>query len=138
MKPISEHISYLEAIKGGIPNATQLEAMENVAAKLFEPIRKWYGKPIAINSFYRSVEYNAKIKGAKNSQHCTGEAIDIDAGTDNYLIWNWLRSSKLVYDQIINEKPICGNPSWIHISLKLVGTNRNQKLMFNGKNYIGV
>ena len=138
MKPISEHISYLEATKGGIPNATQLAAMGHVAEKLFEPIRKWYGKPIAINSFYRSVKHNATIKGAKNSQHCPGEAIDIDAGADNYLIWNWLKTSNLVFDQIINEKPMGGNPSWIHISLKLVGTNRNQKLMFDGKKYICV
>lgn len=136
MSKISEHISYEEAVKHGKPNAQQLNAMFQVAQLLFEPIREWYGKPININSFFRDEAYNQSIGGAKGSQHCKGEAIDIDAGADNHLIWEWLVNNKsIIFDQIINEKPDAkGNPSWIHITYKQSG-NRCEKLLFNGKNY---
>lgn len=139
MNKISEHITYEEAThnSAGLPNiptATQVEAMIAVARALFEPIRNWYGKPIKINSFFRSEAVNVKAGGATTSQHCKGEAIDIDAGNDNHLIWDWLVKSGLSFDQAISEKPINGNPSWIHISYKLKG-NRNEKLVFNGKTY---
>ena len=138
---ISDHITLEESTHNSaglvnVPTITQVQAMQNVAKNLFEPIRNWYGKPIAINSFFRNEEVNKHAGGVPTSQHLTGEAIDIDAGTDNHLIWAWLLKSGLKFDQIINENPIKGNPSWIHISLKLVGTNRNQILQFDGKKYV--
>lgn len=44
---------------------------------ILEDIRKHFGKPIFITSAYRTPEYNEKIGGAKNSQHCKGTAADI-------------------------------------------------------------
>lgn len=122
MDNISKHISYLEAtksntaIRNGIkndPNPQELENMRQVAEKCFEPLRKWYGKPIRINSFFRSKELNDLVKGSKSSEHITGNAIDIDAGSkeENKKIFEWCKAN-LDYNQLINEYDF----SWVHIS----------------------
>ena len=87
MKNISKHISYREgtfsvtAKRLGLenePNEKQLENMKLLAEKIFEPLRQYVGKPIKINSFFRSPELNRAIGGSSKSQHCKGQAIDID------------------------------------------------------------
>lgn len=84
---ISDHISYAESIhsntakRRGIdntPNPTQVENMKLTADKVFEPLRKWVGGPIKVNSFFRSGPLNEAIGGVASSQHCKGQAIDID------------------------------------------------------------
>lgn len=45
-------------------------------ANNLQVLRDEVKKPIKITSGYRNAEYNAKIKGAKNSRHITGEAAD--------------------------------------------------------------
>ena len=76
---ISKHISYKEgtysvtAIRNDIdntPNDEQLENMELVAEKVFEPLREWVGGPIKINSFFRCPDLNKRIGGSGKSQHC--------------------------------------------------------------------
>lgn len=134
MTQISEHITLNEAIKSntairhGIDNTPSLDVAKNmilVANKCFEPLRKWYGKPIRINSFYRCAELNALVKGSETSQHLTGEAMDIDAGdeVENEKLFNWAKDN-LEFDQLINEYGF----SWVHISYKKEG-NRNQILI---------
>ena len=124
MDNISKHISYAEAIKSqeairtGIPNIPTVEhliAMKLVAIKCFEPLREWFGKPITINSFYRNPQINIRIGGSKTSQHCTGEAIDIDADAFNKQLFNWLKDN-IEFDQLIWEYGSDDNPAWIHIS----------------------
>ena len=46
-------------------------------ANQLQILRNYIGKPITVNSAYRSQEYNASIGGAKNSQHIMGRAADI-------------------------------------------------------------
>lgn len=131
---ISEHISFEEATKSptalrlGIvnePNEEQLKAMQLVAEMCFEPLRNWYMHPIKVNSFFRCDALNKAVKGAANSQHCKGEAIDMDAGSkeENKKLFEWCKAN-LVFDQLINEYDF----SWVHISYK-VGFNRNQVLI---------
>jgi len=130
---ISEHITLEEATLSptslrlgikNIPNADELRAMVTVANSCFEPLRKWYGKPIKVNSFFRNFELNKAVHGATNSQHSKGEAIDISGGNkeENKKIFDWCKAN-LVYDQLINEYDY----SWVHISFR-VGNNRNQTL----------
>lgn len=131
---ISKHITIEEATysaKGvankisNVPNESQLEAMQLVAEKLFEPLREWYGKPIKINSFFRNLEVNKLVGGSATSQHCKGEAIDISAGskTENKKLFDYV-CKNLDFDQCINEY----NFTWIHISYKPKG-NRKQILV---------
>jgi hypothetical protein len=45
----------------------------------FEAVRAIYGKRLDVDSAYRTVAYNASpaVKGAANSQHCQGLALDV-------------------------------------------------------------
>lgn len=133
MNDISDHITYNEAtqsptaIRFGIentPTENQLFAMRIVASVCFEPLRKWYGKPIKINSFFRCTLLNQKVGGSSTSQHCKGEAIDISAGSkaENKKLFDWCKAN-LVFDQLINEYDY----TWIHISFSQ-GQNRNMVL----------
>lgn len=134
MDNISKHITYLEATQSptatklGInnnPNEAQLKAMKLVAEKCFEPLRSWYGKPIKVNSFFRSDLLNRAVKGALTSQHKKGEAIDIDAGSkeENKKLFEWIKAN-LVFDQAINEYDY----SWVHVSYSKT-KNRKQILV---------
>ena len=125
---ISKHITYVEGIrtnvpKKNIPNDVQLKAMRNVAEKVFEPLRAWYGNPIIINSFFRSREVNAFVKGASTSQHLAGEAMDLTAGSkeENKRLFDWIKNN-LEFDQLINEYDF----TWVHVSLKISGKQRKQ------------
>jgi hypothetical protein len=135
MNQISKHISLNEAIESptalrmgikNVPNELELEAMKYVAENLFEPIRKWYKKPIKINSFFRCIALNKAVKGSTSSQHVKGEAIDISGGNkiENKKIFDYIVSSGLDFDQCINEYDF----TWVHISLKKSG-NRKQVLI---------
>ena len=46
-------------------------------AELLQNIREHFGKPVIINSAYRSKEHNKKVGGASNSYHLYGQAADI-------------------------------------------------------------
>lgn len=125
---ISKYISYNEATKSqtairyGIdndPTDDHLEAMKYVATEIFDPIREHFGVPIGISSFYRGPKLNKKIGGSKTSQHCFGEAIDIDADIygkiTNKQIFDYVREN-LTWDQMIAEFPSNGQPAWVHVS----------------------
>ena len=84
---ISKHISYKEATYSRTatrlnidnkPNDEQLKNMKLIAEEVFEPLRMWVGGPIKINSFFRSPKLNTAIRGSSKSQHCHGQAIDLD------------------------------------------------------------
>ena len=136
---ISEHISYKEGVysitatRRGInndPSNGQLANMELIAEKVFEPLRKWVGGPIKINSFFRSVKLNKAIGGSSKSQHCKGQAIDIDdtfgvvANSDMY---NYIKNN-LDFDQLIWEFGDDDNPNWVHVSYVSEEDNRNRCL----------
>ena len=138
---ISKNISLEEAIKSqtairkGIDNTPPKDIIPNmvlVANNCFEPLREWYGKPIGIGSFYRSVALNRAIKGSPRSQHCKGQAIDIDAdmyhnGITNKMIYDWLRLN-VDFDQLIWEFGDHKNPAWVHVSYVSPQKNRRQLL----------
>lgn len=137
MERISEHISYEEATESAtairkginnIPGPHELANMKIVAEKCFEPLREWYGKPLRVNSFYRSPELNMAVGGSKTSQHCKGEAIDISTGSraENKKLLEWAKAN-LIFDQLLNEHPNDEGPQWVHISFSAAG-NRNQTL----------
>ena len=86
-----------------MPTAEHIENFKKLASNIFQPIREHFGKPIIISSGYRSAELNKAIGGSLSSQHCSGEAIDIDMdGTDitNAQIFYYIKDN-LNFDQII-------------------------------------
>ena len=103
--------------------------MVELAQNIFEPLRLHVGGPIKINSFYRSPELNKAIGGSSKSQHCNGQAIDIDdtfGRMTNAEMYKFVKDN-LDFDQMIWEFGDDKNPNWVHISY--VGKkNRNRCL----------
>jgi hypothetical protein len=144
---LSENLSLAEVIRSetakrkGVSNMPTPEHIENfkkLAENIFQPIRKHFGKPIHISSGYRSDALNKAIGGSKTSQHCKGEAIDIDMdGTSitNAQVFNFIKDN-LNFDQLIWEFGTDKNPDWVHVSYNSTGKQRKQilkALKVNGK-----
>ena len=144
---ISKHISYREGVYSitakrlgldNTPNDEQLDNMELVAEEVFELLRAWVGGPIKINSFFRSPKLNTAIGGSSKSQHCKGQAIDIDdtfGRATNAEMYHFIKDN-LDFDQIIWEFGNDDNTDWIHVSYVSESKNRNRCLRaykYNGK-----
>lgn len=140
---ISKHITYEESIRSetalkmgikNIPNKDIIESMKITANKIFEPVREFLGKPIKVNSFYRSPELNKAIGGSGTSQHCLGEAIDLDTDNDNKKIFEFIMDN-LDFDQLIIEGISKGKMAWVHCSYKSDGNRKQILFMYkqNGK-----
>ena len=127
MEKISKHISYHEGTYSrtgerrdldNTPNEDQIKRMKEVAENLFEPLRKWVGGPIKINSFFRGEPVNTAIGGSTRSQHMKGQAIDIDdtfGHKTNAEMYHYIKDN-LDFDQMIWEFGTDKNPNWLHIS----------------------
>jgi zinc D-Ala-D-Ala carboxypeptidase len=137
---LSKHLSLAEVTRSetakrkGIsnqPTAEHLENFKKLAENIFEPIREHFGVPILISSGYRSKDLNTAIGGSLTSQHCQGEAIDIDmdgAGTiSNADVFKYIKEN-LNFDQLIWEFGDLDNPDWVHVSYESTGKQRNQIL----------
>ena len=136
---ISKHISYKEGVysitatRRGInntPNDEQLTNMETVAEEVFEPLRVYVDGPIKINSFFRCEELNKAIGGSSKSQHCKGQAIDLDdtfGRATNAEMYHFIKEH-LDFDQMIWEFGDDDNPDWVHVSYVSPEDNRNRCL----------
>jgi zinc D-Ala-D-Ala carboxypeptidase len=121
MMQLSEHFTLEElttseaAARQGLSNEPTGEALENLKrlAEFLEDVRALVGKPIRINSAYRSPEVNAAVGGSKTSQHCFGCAADIRVpGMTPDEVVRAITASNLEYDQCIREFD-----SWTHVSI---------------------
>ena len=136
---ISKHISDREGVYSitatrlGIdnkPNVEQLDNMKTLAKKIFEPLRIYTNGPIKINSFFRSPKLNKAIGGSTKSQHCKGQAIDLDdtfGHLTNTEMYNYIKEN-LNFDQLIWEFGDEDNPDWVHVSYVSEEGNRNRCL----------
>ena len=136
---ISNHISYKEATYSR--TATRLDIDNNpgdrqilnmclIADEVFEPLRMWVGGPIKINSFFRSPKLNTAIGGSTKSQHCHGQAIDLDdtfGRATNAEMYEFIKEH-LDFDQMIWEFGDDDNPDWVHVSYVSTHKNRNRCL----------
>jgi hypothetical protein len=112
------------------PNDRQMDNMCLLAEEVFEPLRVWVGGPIKINSFFRSPELNTAIGGSSKSQHCHGQAIDLDdtfGRATNAEMYEFIKEY-LDFDQIIWEFGDEDNPDWVHVSYVSEKENRNRCL----------
>jgi hypothetical protein len=127
------------ALRQGIDNTPQGEHLE-AAKKLFEnvvqKVRDNFG-PTVINSGYRGPKLNEAVGGSKTSQHCKGEAADIECpGTSNYDVAKWIEDN-CDYDQLILEFYTPGIPDsgWVHVSYSANGNRKKSMTAMkeNGK-----
>jgi hypothetical protein len=138
---ISEHLSLAEVTRSetakrkgvsNMPTEAHLANFKLLAEKVFEPIRNHFGSPINISSGYRSEALNKAVGGSSSSQHCTGEAIDIDMdgstnGVTNKMVFDYIKDN-LEFDQLIWEFGTSSNPDWVHVSYESTGKQRKQML----------
>ena len=122
-----------------MPTPEHIENFKKLAENVFQPIREHFGVPIRISSGYRSEALNKAIGGAgkmvngkyvPSSQHCKGEAIDIDMdGTSitNKQVFDYIKEN-LEFDQLIWEFGTDANPDWVHVSYSSTGKQRKQIL----------
>jgi zinc D-Ala-D-Ala carboxypeptidase len=139
---LSEHLSLAEVTRSesakrkgvsNMPTEAHIANFKLLAEKVFEPIRIHFGKPIHISSGYRSEALNKAIGGSSTSQHCQGEAIDIDmdghaGGITNKMVFDYIKDN-LNFDQLIAEFPVNGEPAWVHVSYESTGKQRKQILV---------
>lgn len=138
---LSEHLDLCEVIRSesakrnGISNMPTDQHIANfklLAENIFEPIRNHFRCPIIISSGYRSKALNQVIGGSLTSQHCQGEAIDIDMdgtpnGVTNKMVFDYIKDN-LNFDQLIYEFGDTNNPDWVHVSYESTGKQRKQVL----------
>ena len=146
---LSEHLSLSEVVRSesakrrgisNMPTEAHIANFKLLAEKVFQPIREHFRCPIHISSGYRSKELNAAIGGSLTSQHCQGEAIDIDMdgtpnGVTNRMVFDYIKDN-LEFDQLIYEFGDSNNPDWVHVSYESTGKQRKQILKairVNGK-----
>ena len=113
------------------PTAEHIENMRYCCEKILEPVRAKFGKPVQINSSYRSPLVNKAVGGSATSQHVNGQAIDFEVpGVDNKVVADWV-ADNLEFDQVILEFYTAGdkNSGWVHASIKKNGGNRKQRLI---------
>ena len=130
------------AERKGIDNTPPQEIipkLKRLCEEILEPVREHYGVPFRPNSGYRCVELNREIGGSPRSQHCQGEAVDIEiAGLSNFDLASWIRDN-LVFDQLILECYHQGVPNsgWVHVSLKPEDAdNRNLAMTYTNRTYV--
>jgi hypothetical protein len=142
---LSEHFELAEFIRSStakragisnMPTNAHLENIKLLCEKVLEPIRVHFARPIILSSGYRSSALNRTIGGASSSQHCSGEAADIDMdGTNvtNAQIFNYIKDT-LEFDQLIWEFGTSTNPDWVHVSYESSKKQRKQILRAVKKN----
>jgi zinc D-Ala-D-Ala carboxypeptidase len=143
---LSPHFTLEEMIKSqagdragidNMPSPLHREKLRALCTKVLEPIRERFG-PVIITSGYRGPELNRMVGGASSSQHCLGEAADIEVpGMSNGDLARWIEKH-LEYDQLILEcyKPGIPDSGWVHVSYRAFVPNRKEELtatVVNGK-----
>lgn len=95
------------------PNETQIQNLQKLVKNVLDPLREMYGKPIKVNSGFRSQLLNAAVGGASTSEHLQGMAADIDAGSrsENKKLFDLIKNN-FKFRQLIWEK----GGEWIHVS----------------------
>jgi len=138
---LSKNLSLAEVVRSesakrrginNMPTSEHLENFKKLAENIFEPIRNHFKVPIHLSSGYRSAALNKAIGGASSSQHCTGEAIDIDMdgsanGVTNKMVFDYIKAN-LNFDQLIWEFGTKDAPDWVHVSFESTGKQRKQVL----------
>jgi uncharacterized protein YcbK (DUF882 family) len=96
-----------------VPSKAETENLRLLVENVLDPLREKYGKPITVNSGYRSPIVNARVGGAKNSDHVKGMAADITAGSkdENKKLFEIIRDN-FTFRQLINEYDY----KWVHVS----------------------
>ena len=100
------------------PGEAEIESLKILCEKVLQPVRDHFKTGVKVNSGYRHPEVNAKVGGSKTSDHCRGQASDIEIpGIPNADLAVWIMDN-LEYTQLILEfyTPGVSDSGWVHVS----------------------
>lgn len=100
------------------PNETVIANLKTLAENILQPVREHYDKSVKVNSGYRAPEVNAAVGGSKTSDHCKGQAADIEiTGVANGDLAKYI-AENFKFTQVILEFYTQGIPDsgWVHVS----------------------
>ena len=93
---LQEYIKSQTATRKGLdntPNNDHLEKAKILFSNVVQKVRDNFGVTV-INSGYRGPALNEAVGGSSKSQHCKGEAVDIECpGTPNYDVAKWIEDN---------------------------------------------
>ena len=118
---LSEMIKSETALRHGLennPGDAEIANLKLLAEKVLQPIRNHYKTGVKVNSGFRHPEVNAAVGGSKTSDHCKGQAADIEIpGVANADLAEWIKGN-LEFTQLILEFYTPGIPDsgWVHVS----------------------
>ena len=132
---LSEFTKSQTAARMGIDNTPPEEVIPKLTflcSQILEPLREKIDKPIIVTSGYRSAKLCEAIGSNENSQHCKGEAVDIEALGMSTLNLAEMIINHFDFDQCILECYTPGdmNSGWVHVSLTS-GENRKEVLTYS-------
>ena len=133
MIKLSEHFTFAEMTRTNtgiknVPNEAQVENLKRLCGWL-ERLREKVGKPIIINSGYRSEAVNKAVGGVKSSNHLTGCAADIHVTGIEQLVryaavlLDISDESQEAFDELLLERSSRGT-YWIHFAVRPSGNRR--------------
>jgi hypothetical protein len=117
------------------PGEQEIAALKLLAEKVLQPVRDHFGRGVKVNSGFRHPEVNAKVGGSKTSDHCRGQAADIEIpGVPNAELAEWIKDN-LDFRQLILEFYTPGIPDsgWVHVSY-VAEDNKKQVLTATKQN----
>jgi hypothetical protein len=109
------------ALRHGLDNTpgdTEIENLRTLCEQILQPVRTAYGRGVKVNSGFRHPEVNAAVGGSKTSDHCRGQAADIEIpGVPNADLAKYIEAN-FKYTQLILEFYTPGIPDsgWVHVS----------------------
>jgi hypothetical protein len=121
---LSEMVKSETALRHGLDNTpgdAEIANLKRLAENVLQPIRNHYRTGVKVNSGYRAPNVNAAVGGSKTSDHCRGQAADIEIpGIPNADLAAWI-SKNLKFTQLILEFYTPGIPDsgWVHVSYDL-------------------
>ncbi len=103
---LTEMVKSETALRHGMentPGETEIAALRLLCEKVLQPVRDHYGVGVKVNSGFRHPDVNAAVGGSKTSDHCRGQAADIEIpGVANADLAVWIMEN-LDYTQLILE-----------------------------------
>jgi hypothetical protein len=118
---LSEMVKSETALRNNLdntPGEAEIASLKLLAEKVLQPVRDHFGKGVKVNSGFRHPDVNAAVGGSKTSDHCRGQAADIEIpGVPNSELAEWIKAN-LSFTQLILEFYTPGIPDsgWVHVS----------------------
>ena len=121
-----------------IPNEDQWKSIELLCLTVLQPLRDKFGE-LKISSGFRTPILSALVGSSTSSNHCRGEAADIECVDDkitNLMLLEYINSN-LIFHELIAEFFVKDEPhaGWVHVAFRSNSKIKTLKLKDSIHNY---